>query len=161
MERFARAMDEEADLLQGLLEVLQRQREGVAASDLERLHGSVLDAQRLLLTLEQARHRRRTLMEVLCGDPDASVQELEEQLGATAHPALLLARDRLVQDADAVARALRVNHRILNGAMAAGQALARGIGGGAGLSSSAVYVQGGMAPAPTPADTGLVLNRQV
>jgi hypothetical protein len=156
-----KAFEEEARLLESLEEVLHRQREAVALNDLEGVNGSVVDAQRVLLTLSQARRRRQTLMEAVCGDVDASPRDLDLHLGGTLPPDLRAARDELFRSADSVARALRVNDRILAGAVASGRALVKGLGGSVATGNSGLYAPGGL-PAPGSAmKSGSVLNRQI
>lgn len=160
-ELLARAFDEEVGLLRSLDEVLGRQRDSVARDDLEGVNASVGDAQRVLLTLGQARRRRETLILALCGEPAASLRHLEGVLGDTLPPELVEARDRLVETADAVARTLRVNDRILAGAAASGRALMKSLGAPSAGGSAGVYAADGMAGGSASMDAGLVLNRQV
>jgi len=156
-----KAFEDEARLLESLEEVLQRQRESVALNDLEGVNGSVVDAQRVLLTLGQCRRRRQTLMEAVCGDIDASPRDLDLHLGGTLPSDLRAARDELFRAADSVARALRVNDRILAGAVASGRALVKGLGGSVAPGNSGLYAPGGISSGGSLMDSGQVLNRQI
>lgn len=159
-ELLGRALDEEVQLLESLDAVLLRQREAVARDDLDGVNASVADAQRVLLTLGQARRRRETLLSALCGGGDVSLEEVERVLGDTLHPALVTSRDRLLSRVAAVSRTLRVNHRILAGAAAAGQALMRGLGAPVPAGAGVYGAEGPRAAAPV-LDPGLVFDRQV
>lgn len=161
LDLLLRALREEAVLLGGLGRVLERQREAVAAGDLEEVNASVLDAQRVLLTMGQARLRRQTLLEAACGEPGAGIRALEEHLGNTLPPELVEARNELMEAADRVSRMLRVNDRILHGALAAGRALVKGLGGRSPLEGPGVYAPEGLSAGSPGVDTGLVLDRQV
>lgn len=116
----ADALHTERGLLDEMSRVLLRQREGISADDLAVLDESVYCAQRVLLTLQQARRRRRMLMSLLGGQEDTPLGELESTLGRTATPSLCRARDELMEAAQRLARELEVNRRVIDGAISAG-----------------------------------------
>lgn len=117
------ALDTERRLLDQMAQVLRRQREGISTDDLAVLDESVYSAQRVLLTLQQARRRRRTLMTLLGGAEDTPLDELEAALGPGVTPSLSIARDRLLEAAERLARELEVNRRVIDGAISVGDEL--------------------------------------
>lgn len=152
------ALDTERRLLGELQRVLLRQREGLSANDTEVLDDSVYSAQRVLLTLQQARLRRRTLVRILSGVDDLKPSELEDALDGV--PATVLAsRDRLVEAAQALQRDLRVNRRAIQGAVAVGDRLIRAL---AGASEKAPLYTAPQAPdGRSGGSPGALLDRQV
>jgi hypothetical protein len=156
--RLREALNGEGRLLRTLLEVLRRQRAGVAEDDLAQLEESVYDAQRVLATLAQARRRRRALLSLLTGDPDTSMHSLETVPGIGGTPGLEEARTRLRDDARAVKRELAINRRILESASQAGEGFLRLLQV-APDSRSATYKPG---PAVSPGTGGgVLLNRTI
>lgn len=119
----ADALDSERRLLDDLARVLVAQRDGVSQDDLEALDESVFSAHRILRTLQQARERRRTLLQLLGAPADLQPADLESALGSTMTAELEEARDELVLAAQALARELTMNRRVLDGAMAVGDRL--------------------------------------
>lgn len=68
----ASALREETALLESLIGLLERQRQGIAQQDLEVIDETVHGSQRILLTLGEARKRRRRLVQITTGaEPDA------------------------------------------------------------------------------------------
>ena len=117
------ALETERRLLDELSRVLRRQREGVSRDDLAMLDESMYSAQRVLLTLQQARRRRRTLLGILGGREDCSLGELEFVLGPSTTPAVRTARDELVSTAQRLQKELDVNRRVIEGAISVGDEL--------------------------------------
>ena len=117
------AFDSECRLLAELARVLVAQREGVSSDDLDQLDASVFAAHRVLRTLQQARERRRTLLQLMGAPADLTPRELDGFMGPGMPPELASARDRLLESADGLARELTVNRRVLDGAMAVGERL--------------------------------------
>ena len=154
----SRALDGEAKLLNDLLVVLERQRDAVAADDLEQVDATVFDAQRILLSLGQARRRRRALLGLAAGNEGLPLGELHRLLGDAMDPELASAIDRVTGVADRVQRQMSLNRQILSGAIRAGDELLRALGTGG--KKPAAYSHPTEAPAPGPAG-GLLLNRQV
>ena len=130
IDDLADAFETERWLLDELAGVLARQRDGLAANDLAVLDESVYSAQRVFLTLQQARRRRRTLLELVAGQSDVRIAELEGVLGYDMTPQLGEARDELLEAAQRLQRALDVNRRVIDGAMAVGDQLIRMLAGG-------------------------------
>ena len=80
-------------------------------------------------TLEEARRRRRTLLQLVAGAQDASLADLELLLGGLMTPGLANVRDRLRQQARSVAREIEINRRVLCGAMEQGDRFIQAIRG--------------------------------
>lgn len=156
--RLLEALEGEGRLLRTLLEILKQQRAGVAEDDLEKLEGSVYDAQRVLATLAQARRRRRSLISLLTGNPETPMEGLEDYLGARVTPELDRARRALRGDALALKRELAINRRVLESASDAGQGFLRLLQGGS--RKPATYGPG-TAPARTATGGGTLLNRTI
>jgi hypothetical protein len=125
------ALDVESRLLSELNGILRRQREGIARDDLQAIDDSVFAAHRILGTLKEAQRRRRTMLEILTGTQTTPLEDLEESLGREVTPALLAVRDRLNQEARALAREIRVNRRVLQGAMEQGSRMIQVLRGAA------------------------------
>jgi flagellar biosynthesis/type III secretory pathway chaperone len=153
----ARALADETKLLTMLRQVLDRQREAVARNDLSAVDGSVFDAQRVLLSLSQARRRRRSLIVLASGEENLHLGDLPKVLGPAMTSELQSALDELLQVAGVVAREMELNRQILNGALMAGNEILQALGR---PSKKAVYGTGPEAP-EAPRATNLLLNRQV
>ena len=154
----ARALDGEAKLLHDLLDVLERQRDAVAADDLEAVDATVFDAQRILLSLGQARRRRRSLLGLAAGNEGLPLSELPRLLGDAMNPDLAVAVERVTAIADRVQRQMTLNRQILSGAIRTGDELLRALGTGG--RSPASYGAPTRPPATGPGG-GLLVNRQV
>lgn len=124
------AFETERWLLDELVGVLARQRDGLASNDMAVLDESVYSAQRVFLTLQQARRRRRTLLELVAGQSELQLGELERLLGPAMTPQLREARDALLEAAQRLQRGLDVNRRVIDGAMKVGDQLIRTLVGG-------------------------------
>jgi hypothetical protein len=125
----AAAFDDEARLLGQLGDVLRLQRTGVARDDLGQVERSVYDAQRVLVTLSEARRRRLSLLGLLVGARDAHLDELDQVLGPAMPERLRSARDGLRRVARGLAAELVVNRRVLESAVKTGDHLIRALGG--------------------------------
>ena len=154
----ARALDGEAKLLTDLLGVLERQRDAVAKDDLDAVDTTVFDAQRILLSLGQARRRRRSLLGLAAGNEGLPLRELPRLLGETMDMELASAIDRVTGIADRVQRQMALNRQILDGAIRTGDELLRALGTGGRKAGG--YSHPTEAPTVGPSG-GLLLNRQV
>ncbi|MEQ9401868.1 MAG: flagellar export chaperone FlgN [Longimicrobiales bacterium] len=123
------ALVTERRLLDELLRVLRAQRSGVSSEDLEAVDDSVFAAQRILLTMQQARRRRRVLLELVAGKPDLPLGDLDQVLGPLMTPAVRAARDDLQDGARQLARELEINRRVLSGALDSGEKMIRALSG--------------------------------
>lgn len=115
----------ERRLLDELRKVLVRQRESIARDDLEAIDESVFSAQRVLRTLQEARRRRRSLLELIGVDRELPLRELEEQLGSVVSDVLATARDELLVAAATLSRELNSNRQIIDGALTVGEQMLR------------------------------------
>ena len=123
------ALRTETRLLNNLTLVLRRQRAGVAADNLETVDDTVHDAQRILLTLAEARRRRRGLMDLLVGTEEVSIAELSEVLGPRMTSGLDTVREELRASARALANELEINRRVLQTAVRTGDEMLRAMCG--------------------------------
>jgi len=128
----ADALQTEARLLDKLVEVLLRQREAIAAQDVEGIDECVHSAHRVLLTLSEAQRRRRALLGTLVGAEDVPLRSLDEVLGEAATEAVVAARNRLLDAAAAAGREVAVNRHVVEAAMAASDAQLRLLAGASG-----------------------------
>jgi hypothetical protein len=150
----------ERRLLDDLVAVMQRQRSAVAADDLQGVDDSVFATHRILVTLGEARRRRRSLNTLIGGADELDAQALAEALGGEIPPALRDAREALRLSAAALANEVAVNRRVLREAIAAGDDYMRKLVGGAATEARSDYGPGAAAPEPRTSG-GLILDRKV
>lgn len=151
------ALETERSLLEDLARVLIAQREGVSRDDLRALDESVFAAHRLFRTLQEARQRRRTLLELVGAPADVELRKLESVLGAAMTDDLVSSRDQLLVAANDLARELTINRHVIDGAMAVGERLLEiFVGGG---DSPAVYESG--AESNKGGSAGTIVNTKV
>lgn len=131
----ADSLRSEAKLLGDLTAIMRRQRLSVAQDDLEGVDDSVFSTHRVLVTLQEARRRRRTLNHVLGEGDDLSVVALKEFFNGNLPPAVAEAAESLRGNAEALQAEVSVNRRILREAISAGdrqvQMLVGAVGGAA------------------------------
>ncbi len=123
------ALISERQLLDELIGVLRRQRSAVGEDDLQSVDDSVFSTHRVLVTLSEARRRRRALNTLIGQREDLGIHALDEVLGARMTPALREARDDLHNAARSLSREVSLNRRILREALAHGDAYARTLAG--------------------------------
>lgn len=119
----------ESRLLDELVGIMQRQRSAVAEDDLTRVDDSVHATHRVLLTLGEARQRRRALNRLICEDDDLAIRQLEELLGGVLPEGLQAARAALRRSAETLAAEVETNRRVLRQALASGDAYVRSLVG--------------------------------
>ncbi len=151
------ALDAEARLLEELATTMRRQRQGVAADDVQAVDESVYGSWRVMRTLQEARRHRALLTEQLL-DTDESPRDWDAGLSATLPAALRSARERLLATAASVAREIEINRRVLASALRTGEDAVRTLLGGA-TASPAGY-GAAATPAAAPASSSFI-NRQV
>jgi hypothetical protein len=135
-DSMADALAAECDTLGELLAVIRRQRNAVARDDLPTIDDTVFATHRILVTLNEARHRRRALNQLLGLREEVGVGALEEELGSRMTPELREARDSLIDMARTLSREVAINRDVLRGALSNGEALLRGLtGAGVGVTS--------------------------
>lgn len=110
----------EARLLGDLAAIMRRQRDSVAHDDLEGVDDSVFSTHRVLVTLQEARRRRRALNHVLGEGDDLSVLALEDFFNGELPPGVAEAAATLRLSALALQQEVSVNRRVLREAISAG-----------------------------------------
>lgn len=149
------AFDTERRLLDELMRILLHQRDGLSGNDVEILDDSVYAAQRVLLTLHEARRRRQRLIQIVHPGVEVSLSSLEDELpGVPA--ATLESRDRLLKAAQALRRELGINRSAIQGAASVGDGLIRSLTGAAGEEVS--YARDPEAGRTAP--SGVLLDRK-
>lgn len=155
----AEALERETKLLTDLQAVLRQQREAVATEDLGGVDDTIFAAQRILRTLAEARIKRRTLLELLGGDPDLPLEEVEEDLEPRVTPEVREALGHLREVALKLAGELEVNRKVLESAFQSGEELIRALGGKRD-GESGVYGPAAR-PSADSGDHGMIIDRQI
>jgi hypothetical protein len=146
----------ERRLLDDLVGIMRRQRSAVAGDDLQGVDDSVFATHRVLVTLGEARRRRRTLNTMLAGSEEVDARALADAFGGHIPVALQEAREALRGAAAALAKEVDVNRRVLREALASGDDYMRRLCGAEPRSDYAPAA----APAPRPSG-GLLLDRRI
>lgn len=110
----------ETRLLNELIAILRRQREGAASGDLSMVDDSVFATQRVLHTLTEARRRRREIYRMLGAPEDAGAPALAATLGSALAPDLARALDTLMTAANELAEHVEENRIALRRALGSG-----------------------------------------
>jgi flagellar biosynthesis/type III secretory pathway chaperone len=118
LEALTDALVSEHKLIDELTVVMLRQRSAVGVDDLQAVDDSVFATHRLLLTLGEARKRRRAINRMLGYDEDLGVRQLGDVLGAQMTPRLRTERDELQDAARRLSKEIEINRRILREALA-------------------------------------------
>jgi hypothetical protein len=113
----AGALMQEQRLIEELRQALLRQRAGMATDDRDVVDETVYAIARMLFTLEEARRLSAALM----GRPRVALSDLESFIGVLPAP-LLAAREGVRRAAEAAARDLAINQRVVCRALEAGDA---------------------------------------
>ena len=150
----------ERRLLEELIAIMRRQRDAVATDDLQGVDDSVFATHRILVTLGEARRRRRTLNTMVAGSEEIASQDLADAFGGHVPVALQEAREALRASAAALAHEVDVNRRVLREALATGDEYMRRLTGG-GEAPRADYGAPHAGKAGAPRAGGLVLDRKV
>lgn len=129
VESFFDAFNTERRLVEELITVLRRQRAAVGQDDLQSVDDTVFATHRVLVTLSEARRRRRTLNTLIGQPEDLGIHALDEALGARMTSGLRASRDELHTAARTLSREVAINRRILRQALAAGDQYARALAG--------------------------------
>jgi hypothetical protein len=150
----------ERKLLEDLAATMRRQRAAVGSDDLQTVDDTVFATHRILATLGQARLRRRQLSRLLAGVDEFPMRELEEVVGPQMTDALRGARDELQASAQALAREVDVNRRVLRDALTHGEAHARTLAGvGEESGGGGLRYTGDGAARPAAIGGGRLVNR--
>jgi len=110
--------DTESRLLDELLAIMDRQREAVAADDMQAVDDTVFATHRVLATLAEARRRHETLSRLLGNREDLVLRSLNEALGVRLSRELAEARARRAAAAATLSHSVAVNRRLLRAALA-------------------------------------------
>ena len=150
----------ERRLIDELIAVMRRQRNAVGDDDLQSVDDSVFATHRVLVTLSEARRRRRNLNTLIGQREDLGIHSLEEALGDRMTVALRNARDELHNAARALSREVSINRRVLREALAAGDTFARTLAGVTEADSKAT-TYGGRTPTPARSQPATLLDRRI
>lgn len=156
LDELTGALVHELRLIDDLRNALLRQRAAVAADDPEVIESSVQAIGRTLLTLEEARRRRGSLIALVAGNGSIALAELEAHLGFTLPDGFVAARDAVRRAAESTSRELAINQTVLRRALEAGDAFLQQ------LFSSTADPMPAYAPGPRtaePRSSGLLVNR--
>lgn len=159
VDALVEAMQDERRLLDELIAIMRRQRGAVATDDLQAVDDSVFSTHRVLVTLNEARRRRRALFQLFADRDDAGIQDLEEVLAHRLTDAARAARDELRDTARQLAHEVSMNREILREALSAGDAYVRTLTGQAAADTTAVYTPSPAAATRSPG--GLLLDRRI
>lgn len=118
VESLADALATERRLLEELIVVMRRQREAIDADDLQAIEDSVFATHRVLVTLNEARRRRRTLNALMGHGQKVGIHSLDEVLGTRMTVELRIARDELHDVARTLSREVATNRSMLREALA-------------------------------------------
>jgi phosphate uptake regulator len=129
LSSLADALVSERRLIDELIAIMQKQRESLAADDLQGVDDSVFSVQRVLHTLAEARKRRRSLNVRLGHPEDLSLRDLLESMGPYATDELRASREALQLSARNLAREVSTNRQILREALTTGEDLVRTLAG--------------------------------
>ncbi len=114
------AHQSERRLLDELISTMRRQRSAVASDDLEGVDDSVFATHRILVTLGEARRRRRSLNTILGGSDELDTNALMDAFGGSIPQSLEEARAALRTAASMLANEVDVNRRVLREALSTG-----------------------------------------
>lgn len=149
LDALSNALVAEKKLIEDLIAVVLRQRAAVGIDDLQGVDDSVFATHRLLLTLGEARKRRRSINGLMGCSEDIGVRQLEEAIGPWMSPRLRGERDELQDAARTLSREIEVNRRVLREALANSESFVRAMRGapadgaqtGYGLAGQTTYTR--------------------
>lgn len=125
----ADALQSERRLIDDLIAIMRQQREAVSVDNLQGVDDTVFAVQRVLLTLAEARKRRRSI-NVRLGQPeDMALRDLLEAMGPYATDDLRASREALQGSARTLAREVSTNRQVLREALTTGEDLVRTLAG--------------------------------
>ena len=158
------ALHSEARLLADLIAIMRRQRDAVARDDLDAVDDSVFSTHRVLLTLCEARRRRRALNHKLGEGDDLSLSGIEDFFVGEAPEALREAVALVTREARLLQREVEINRRVLRGAIDSADQYVRtmcGVDPTPATGYPAAAVPGGAAVSLAPRPGGSLLDRIV
>jgi len=157
------ALVAERRLIDDLIGIMRKQRSAVGDDDLQVVDDSVFATHRVLVTLSEARRRRRNLNALIGQPEDLGIHALDEALGNRMTAGMRVARDELHAAAKTLSREVSLNRRILKEALAAGDQYARTLAG-VGATPATETPTYGAGNAPTQAraqQTTALLDRRI
>jgi hypothetical protein len=154
----AETLRAEARLLEDLVSIMNRQRDAVSHDDIDSLDDTVFSTHRVLVTLGEARRRRRSLNALLGGSDDLSLNALDELFEGNVPLDIRSAAGRLTDTAKVLQREVEINRRVLRVAIEAGDRLVRVLMG-APLTTSISYAPATNGRSASPG--GVILDRRV
>lgn len=149
----------ERRLLDDLIGIMCRQRSAVAADDLQGVDDSVFATHRILVTLGEARRRRRALNTIVGGSDELDSTALTDAFGGSIPQPLQDAREALRSAAADLAREVDVNRRLLREALANGEEYVRRLLGSADVARADYSSSAGQPVAESRG--GILLDRRV
>ncbi len=157
------ALRSEARLLADLVAIMRRQRDAVARDDLDAVDDSVFATHRVLVTLGEARRRRRSLNHMLGEGDDLSLSAIEDFFVGDVPPDLAAAVAQVTDGARLLQREVEINRRVLRHAIDSADQFVRSLYGGAppapvGYPAAAAN---GSPPTYAPRSGGSILDRRV
>ncbi len=158
------ALHSEARLLADLIAIMRRQRDAVARDDLDAVDDSVFSTHRVLVTLGEARRRRRALNHKLGEGDDLSLSGIEDFFVGEAPEALREAVALVTREARLLQREVEINRRVLRGAIDSADQYVRtmcGVTATPAAGYPAAAVAGGAAVTSAPRPGGSLLDRIV
>ena len=156
LEALANAVTSEVRLLEDLIGIMRRQRKAVASDDLQGVDDSVYATHRVLVTLGEARRRRRSLNKIVGGTEDLPLRALDSALGEHMTDEVRYARDGLQAVALTLSQEVEINRQVLREALAAGNDYVQAIYGPPG--QAGLYGDPRQAP-EAEGRSGMLLNR--
>lgn len=158
IDALAGAVTAEVRLLEDLVGIMRRQRAAVAADDLQAIDDSVYATHRVLVTLGEARRRRRSLSQLVGGSEDFPLRELSALLGDLMSDALRFACEGLHAVALTLSQEVEMNRQVLREALAAGNEYVRNLC--SGPEPIPLYSAQSQRP-ERESHSGLLVNRRV
>lgn len=155
-EALIKALHAEARLLGELTSVMRNQRDAIARDDLDALDDAVFATHRVLLTLGEARRRRKALNELIGEGDDLSLETLRACFDHEPPPDIGDAITDLANVANALHREVEVNRRVLRHAIDSGDQLLRTL---CGVSPSPETYD--RIPTPAPSQGSVLFDRRV
>lgn len=154
----AGVLAQETRLLETLVSEVLRQRRGIAENDVALVDETVQGTQRILLTLGEARQKRRTVIRMLVGETLAESQELERILVGRMTPDSRAAWTELKAAAEVLSRELETNRKLLEEAIQLGEDFVRTLYGVTSANSGAYTAR---AQPSSDGGGGMLVNRRV
>ncbi len=139
----------ETQLIEELTTAILQQRQAITHDDIDVVDDTVFSMHRLLLTLNEARARRRSIYRLLGYDETLGVRQLETVLGAKVTPALKLGRDHLRSAAERLSKEIGINRGVLREALTQNESLVVALRTTGSKQSAAYDVDGAQVFAPS------------